>query len=431
MPRRLRVLLATALLIGAVASDALAQDLPRGTIVDEVTCAGYAGQSYALYVPRAYSPERKWNLLLAFHPAAQGRLMVEKFQAAAEQYGYIVAGSNTSRNGLSSVSMSAMQCMSVDVGRRFSIDAKRVYLTGMSGGARVAMQVALGRNDIAGVIASSAGYPDGRPRASVPFAVFGTAGSNDFNYLEMRQLDRKLTSPHHLAVFFGGHTLPPDGVAFEAIEWMELQAMKAGRRTRDEALVERLFEKRQRAVAAAVSPADTVQRLDTLVSDFTGLRDVSADAGRAQDLSKQPDVKEALARQRADDKAEARTLADVYGLESRLSDERDQNRREDILSMLREQLKTLARAANAPEGSPGRTRARRLLRAISAVGPAGPDRERDHEYRWLLDEYRLRERSPDPRSPIPDPRSPIPDPRSLIPDPRSPIPDPRSLIPDP
>jgi hypothetical protein len=44
----------------------------------------------------------------------------------------------------------------------------------------------------------------------------------------MRLLDRKLTSPHHLAVFSGGHTLPPDDVALEAIEWLELQAMKTG-----------------------------------------------------------------------------------------------------------------------------------------------------------------------------------------------------------
>ena len=250
MPRRLRVLAVTALLATGSAAGARAQDLPRGTIVDDVTCAGDAAQSYALYVPSAYSPERKWNLLIAFHPAARGRAMVEKYQAAAEQYGYIVAGSNTSRNGPWSVSMAAVVAMSADLGRRFSIDAKRVYLTGMSGGARVALQVALGKNDIAGVIASSAGYPDSRPRASVPFAVFGTAGTEDFNYLEMRQLDRKLTSPHYLAVFSGGHTLPPDAVAIEAIEWMELQAMKSGRRTRDEALVGLLFEKRQEAIAA-------------------------------------------------------------------------------------------------------------------------------------------------------------------------------------
>src|SRR4029450_7095572 len=110
----------------------------------------------------------------------------------------------------------------------FSIDPQRVYLAGMSGGARVATGIALGKNNIAGVIASSAGYPDSQPRASVPFAIFSTAGTEDFNYIEMRLLDRKLTSPHFLAVFHGGHTLPPDTVAFDALGWMELPAMPCG-----------------------------------------------------------------------------------------------------------------------------------------------------------------------------------------------------------
>src|SRR5215813_1330007 len=176
-----------------------AQPLPRGTIIDSVTCAEDATQSYALYLPSTYSPDRAWSLLIGFHPGARGRAMVEKYQAAAEQYGYIVAGSNTSRNGPWSVSAAAVRAMSMDLGQRFAIDATRIYLTGMSGGARVAMQVALGaQNNIAGVIASSAGFPDSQPRSSVPFAVYGTAGTDDFNYVEMRQLDRKLTTPHAL-----------------------------------------------------------------------------------------------------------------------------------------------------------------------------------------------------------------------------------------
>ena len=88
--------------------------------------------------------------------------------------------------------------------RRFSIDPTRIYVTGMSGGARVAMQIALAKgNDIAGVIAAGAGYPDREPRSTVPFAVFATTGTEGFDYLEMRQLDRKLKSPHALAVFDG------------------------------------------------------------------------------------------------------------------------------------------------------------------------------------------------------------------------------------
>jgi len=375
-------LLVTAIFIAASgASNVRADDFPRGTIIDDVKCAADATQGYALYLPSKYSPDRSWNLLLAFHPAARGRAMVEKYRAAAEQYGYIVAGSNTSRNGSWAVSGAAVRAMSADLGQRFSIDAERLYLTGMSGGARVAMQVALNNKNIAGVIASSAGYPDSKPRASVTFAVFATAGTEDFNYIEMRQLDRKLASPHYLAIFNGGHTLPPDEVALEAIEWMELQAMKSGRRTRDDALVERLFEKRQRAVAAAASPAAAVHLLEAIAEDFNGVRDVSAEAARARDLSRQAEVKKALARERADDDAESRLLGDIFDLEAGL---RDENRRASNLMRLRDQLSRYARDAESTTDSPERSLARRVLRTVTA---GASERVDDPQYLQFLQQF--------------------------------------------
>ena len=231
-----------ALISFVAAIAAVRQTIPTGTIVDDVKCSGDPSQSYALYLPSGYTANRAWPVLFAFHPAARGRAMVEKYAAAAEQYGFIVAGSNNSRNGSRVLQRGAVAAMPADVTRRFAVDPKRVYLTGMSGGSRVALEVALGTNDVAGVIASSAGYPDSETRSRLPFPIFATAGSEDFNYLEMRLLDRALTTPHRLAIFEGGHTLPPDSVAIDAVEWMELQAMKVGRRTRDEALIDRLLQ---------------------------------------------------------------------------------------------------------------------------------------------------------------------------------------------
>src|SRR5689334_8163921 len=112
---------------------AVPQDLSRGRIVDDVKCAADPSQSYALYLPSAYTPDRPWPVLMGFHPGARGRAIVEKYQAAAEQHGYVVAGSNNSRNGPWQVSVAAVRAMSADVGSRFSLDPKRVYLTGLSG----------------------------------------------------------------------------------------------------------------------------------------------------------------------------------------------------------------------------------------------------------------------------------------------------------
>lgn len=364
------------------ASASSAQDFPRGTIIDDVKCAAEPSQSYALYLPSTYSHDRPWNLLIAFHPAARGRAMVETYQAAAEQYGYIVAGSNTSRNGPWAVSIAAVRAMSADLGQRFPIDAERVYLTGMSGGARVALQVALDNRSIAGVIASSAGYPDNQPRRSLSFPLFATAGSDDFNYLEMRQLDRALTSPHRLAIFDGGHTLPPVAVALEAVEWMELQAMRAGRREKDEALVGRWLAARRSRLEASSDPAETLHLLEGIVADFSGLRDVSAEAAHLKELSRQPDVKKALGRERAADEAERRMLSEIFELEAGLHDE---NRRASSLGRLRDQLSRYARTANGTIDSPERSQARRVLRTAIA---GASERVDDPRYLQFLDELR-------------------------------------------
>jgi dienelactone hydrolase len=382
MARRAALILS----IVALAGRAGTQSFPTGTIVEDVKCAADATQSYALYLPSGYSSGRQWNLLIGFHPGGRGRAIVEKYQAAAEQYGYIVAASNNSRNGPWAVSVAAVKAITTDVAGRFAIDPKRVYTTGMSGGARVAMQLGLANESIAGVIASSAGYPDSEPRARVGFALFATAGTDDFNYVEMRLLDRKLKTPHRLVIFNGGHTLPPDSVALDAIEWMELQAMKGGRRERDEALIDRLLEKRRAAIAAMQTPVDAVHALEAAVADFSGLRDVTSENRRLQDLSRQSDVKDALSRERKSEESEMQLLSEIFALEAALG---DPDRHGETMMTLRDRLGRLAKKASAEGESPERGQARRVLRAITA-GAAG--RVQDREYLQLLNEPGLRPR---------------------------------------
>jgi predicted esterase len=357
-------------------------ELPHGVVIDRVECASDATQTYALYLPSGYSSERRWSVLLGFDPAARGRVMVEKYRAAAEQYGIIVAASNNSRNGPVSISTAAAQAMGADVSRRFSVDPERLYLTGLSGGARVAMGIALSGNRIAGVIASSAGFPDSQPRGRVDFPIFGTAGTEDFNYLEMRMLDRKLSSPHFLAVFRGGHALPPDEVAVEAVEWMEVQAMQSGRRSRDEGLAARLLAKRREKIAASTEPPETVYLLRAFVADFNGLADVSSESKRLDELLRERDVKDALSRDQKADDIEAHALREMFELEAQLGDE---NRRGVALLSLRDRLSKLSRRALDQADTPDRSQALRVLRAIMF---GAPERVQDREYLELIDQYR-------------------------------------------
>src|SRR5262249_53872716 len=131
------------ILLVLAASTALAQELPRGRIIDDVQCSAEPSQHYALYLPSNFTPDHRWPVIFAFDARARGRAGLEQYQAAAEKYGYIVAGSNNSRNGPWQISVSAAGAMYADVSKRVPLDPKRIYTAGMSGGARVAMLMAL------------------------------------------------------------------------------------------------------------------------------------------------------------------------------------------------------------------------------------------------------------------------------------------------
>ncbi len=363
------------------ASAAFAADLPAGQIIDRVTCAADSSQSYALFVPAGYTPSRAWPVIFAFDPGGRGRTPVERYQVAAERYGFIVVGSNNSRNGSTEIPK-ILAAMTADVADRLAVDPKRVYLAGMSGGARVALQVALASKDVAGVIASSAGYPDGRTRKTLPFPIFSTAGTDDFNHLEMRQLDFALTTPHHLAIFKGGHVWLSSELALEAVEWMELQAMKTGLKPRDEGEIDRLLAARMPPASAGTGGAgkETFLALRAMVDDFQGLRDVSAFATRLAALDRDKIIRAALQKDLDDDHREETILRDLTSMTARLaSDDRLQ-----ALAQIREAWKNLSVQAKQPIDSAERQLARRVLGALSADAVT-----RDADYSKIVAEYRM------------------------------------------
>lgn len=368
--------------LALVAVAAFAQDLPRGEIIDPVKCAADSSQTYALYLPSQYSADKQWSLILAFDPRGQGRQGVEHLQAAAEKYGYIVAGSNNSRNGPPDVSLAAAQAMWTDVGKRFSINAKRIYTAGLSGGARIAMKVALDSDQIAGVIASSAGFPPGHRRADLKFVLFGTAGTEDFNYLEMRQLDQELTSPHRVVIFEGGHTWLPSDLAVQAVEWLELQAMKSGRRSRDEALIKTVLATRSVEASAQKNDFGAWEALNNLVSDFQGLSDVTKFAAQAGALQHKPLVVEAMNKARQDEEREVQIAGQLYELQQGLGD--GPAERESSLKELKEGLTALLKQATASADSPQRRMARRLMNGVF-IDAREVD---DEEYQKFVDSLR-------------------------------------------
>ena len=366
-------------------SSAMIDDPPPGRVIDRVACKNDAGQSYSLYLPSNYSPSRRWPLLAAFDPGARGNIPVERFKEAAERYGYIVCGSNNSRNGPIAPSAEAAKAMLGDVSARFAIDDKRVYLTGFSGGARVATAIAVWLSgQVAGVIGCGAGLAVGiEPTSALSFAYYGTVGNEDFNYAEMKQLDRRLRSAgvaHRVEVFEGGHSWAPAETCIRAIEWMELQAMKSGRRTRDDAFVDRLFKTSQDSASANESAGRVLEAYagySEIAADFKGLKDVGEFETKIALLKDSKIVKQALGKMQDQENEEIRRGNELFGLRARLINPATSapasgltsqaEARQMTFSELKDRLTELKRKSEAKENTPERALARRVLNQYSSA----------------------------------------------------------------
>lgn len=296
-------------------------EISRGQIVDKLVCLHDATQSYALYLPSNYTPARKWPILYAFDPRARGKVPLERFKDAAEQYNWIVVGSNNSRNGPLQQSVDAWNAIVKDTHERFAIDDERVYATGFSGAARAAIYLAMSCRDcISGVIACGAGFPAGiTPSPALHFAVFGVAGVEDFNFPEVKDLDDALAKAgmtHRIEIFDGRHEWAPSSVATEAVEWLELTAMKAGKRAHDDHLIAAIRQKtleQARALEEAKKTYDAYQVYAGAADTFKGLLDVGDIEKKVSQLRDSREVKDAI-------RNEQRQIKKQREIEARMSD---------------------------------------------------------------------------------------------------------------
>ena len=283
---------------------AMAQDaghLAPGAVIPKIGCAGNPQQNYALYLPSTYSTDRSWPIIYAFDPGARGEIAVEAIREAAEKSGYIVVASNNSRNGAEAVSTQAMRAMWDDTQQRFSINERRRYLAGMSGGARLAVAFAISCNGcVAGVIANAAGFPQGRkPSNSVKFAYFAAYGNADFNFLEFVDLRRELEESgmqFRIRVFEGSHGWAPSEVWQQALDWMDLQGIRASSLKGDHERIKGLYDAAMQRANQLLAQRDFLaafREYQFTVRDFSGLADVAAAEKEVNALSDDKQLKNA------------------------------------------------------------------------------------------------------------------------------------------
>lgn len=199
-----------------------AESIKTRVLVEKVACANDATQTYTLYLPAPYTPQRRWPVLFVFDPRGRGTMAAQIFKDAAERFAWIIASSdNTRSDGPLEPNRRAVAAMWPDVLTRYSVDARRIYIAGFSGGAGVATVVATSTGHVSGIIA--AGAPDpGESEKAPPVAWFGAAGRLDFNFLDAKSTDERMLragNPRRLEYFDGAHQWIPNAMAMRAAGW--------------------------------------------------------------------------------------------------------------------------------------------------------------------------------------------------------------------
>jgi hypothetical protein len=266
----------------------------KGKIINNVVCKDDQSLGYCLYLPSNYTINKNWPIIYCFDSKGEGKIPVTLFKKTAEKYGYVIAGSNSSRNGLQMQDIKHITDVFIaDVNEKIAVNSNRVYLAGFSGGARVACSVAFNNSSVQGVIACSAGFDQSVNQSNFNF--IGIAGNEDMNFLEMKRLEESMANwagRHELIVFNGKHQWPPEQTLAQAMITLELFAMKDKQTATNMPLInECLFEDTNRINQIINSKdldsiAQLYQKLNNSVYALTGLTDTSLLESKRQEILK-------------------------------------------------------------------------------------------------------------------------------------------------
>ena len=224
------------------------EKFPTGQIIDNVICKNDASQNYSMYLPSTYSSEKPFPIIYAFDAHGNGKLPVSNYKELAEKYNIIIIGSNNSKNGNTwEESKNISEKLFEDAQSRLSINNKRTYLLGFSGGARVANGMTITNGGITGVICAGAALP--ATSATDPrndYSFIGIVGNEDFNYTEFRKYDQVDLAgkkvKHTLITFNGKHEWPPIETMDEAFWWLELNEMRMSTTQKNDSLIAQHFQ---------------------------------------------------------------------------------------------------------------------------------------------------------------------------------------------
>ena len=241
-----------------------------------ITLSTTTGQSYSIYYPATAQSPDKSPVLLCFDPHGDGSIPIDKYKKWADKLGVAIAGSNSSKNGLSAQEGQQIAAnMISDVNARLGFDKKNMALCGFSGGAKVAINAIAADGEISKLIYAGAVT---QLNASRPISILGFAGDQDMNYSDLVQFDESVKSKYPastLIEFSGKHEWPDASVFGKAFYFL---AIRSGNTDSSyiKKNVEDFISSTKRVNSKSESLSDSYQECSFAVFLLDGISNVSA-----------------------------------------------------------------------------------------------------------------------------------------------------------
>lgn len=302
MHARLRTAILTALLCGIAATPM------RGDSVEtvskgapEIWAVQYgAGKSlpagydatrvkYFLHKPAKYDPKKAWPLILAISPTPVGGMMFLPFATAAAKHDFFFACPNEAGNESNTETRGQKALDTLfDVRAKFNIDPEQIYVTGFSGGSRMASGMVLAFPGLFAGEMALGGFVIGEgddtvPKMKTKLGYYIFCGEKCMNRPESERVHAYLVEakvPCELMVAPGlGHDLPTAEMGLQIYEWFLARQASAGGST----------------LAAKTAAAEREEKAGNLGAALAGYEAVAAAGGDGEAVRRARERAAALA----------------------------------------------------------------------------------------------------------------------------------------
>lgn len=178
-------------------------------------------RSYALYVPKNYTPEKKWPLLLFLDPHADSKDPFTNYQSLADRFGLLLMISLDAKNGISLAESGAIVSdLLREANSVLPVLSSNIFIVGFSGGAKAALSAAASSPGLAGVIYCGAAFPPNSLPVKIPSLAM--TGLKDMNFSEVLYYTSALdTVPYRHSILVSGsdHRWPSAKEFEPAVLW--------------------------------------------------------------------------------------------------------------------------------------------------------------------------------------------------------------------